>query len=212
MSSTDWLPTASDVAALLRARTKDDTGRELGDWSDATRPTSDEVDVLIAQAADFVAAAVGGVPDRCAASAKSATLLRAAMLVELSYFPEQVRSDRSPYPELRELYDVAAQSALTCVTTGGAEGGSAGGEGYAYHSVRVVPTTLESGYGVGWRHPEYPSTWQQPCFAPTPQTPSLIDEPDTLDPRPAEIIVGHPAEGDVERGLPPIITRPADAP
>jgi hypothetical protein len=210
MSTTDWLPTPGDVAALLRARTKDDTGRELGDWTDATRPTASEVQVLIVQAADFVAAAVGGVPDRCASSAKSATLLRAAMLVELSYFPEQVRSDRSPYPELKELYDNAAESARTCVTTGGETGGSGGGEGYAYHSLPTIPATLESVYGVGWRHPEYPSTWQHPCFAPTPQTPALIDEPDVLDPRPAEIIVGHPAEGDSERGLPPIITEHDD--
>lgn len=194
MSTTDWLPTSSDVAALLRARTKDDTGRELGDWSDSTRPTAAEVDVLIAQAAQYVTASIGGVPERCASAAAQAVLMRAAMLVELSYFPEQVRSDRSPYPELKELYDVAQQAALTCVTSGGDTGGAGGGEGYSYHSLPTVPLTLERMYGVGWRHPEYPATWQDPCTPPTPATPALIDEPDTLDPvpPPGDIVIGHP--------------------
>lgn len=204
MSTIDWLPSSDDVAAILRARTKDDNGRELGVWTDATRPTGPEVDVLIAQAADFVAAAIGGVPDRCAGAAGAAVLLRAAMLVELSYFPEQVRSDRSPYPELKELYDTAEESARTCVTSGGESGGE-GGEGYSYHSLPIRPETLESLYGVGWRHPEYPSTWQQWYLPPTAAQPALIDEPDTLAPPLEPIVVGYPAEGDPERGLPPII-------
>jgi hypothetical protein len=190
MNTTDWLPTPTDVAALLRARTKDDTGRELGDWSDATRPTAQEVDVLIAQAASFVAASVGGVPDRCSDAAAQATLLRAAMLVELSYFPEQVRSDRSPYPELKELSDLALQGAMTCVTSGGESGGGAGGEGYSYHSLPVVPATLAD--SIGWRHPEYPETWQLACVPPTPAVPALIDEPDTADPYVPDIVIGYP--------------------
>lgn len=206
MSTTVWLPTSSDVAAILRARTKDSHGVEQGDWTSDTRPTGPEVDVLIAQAADFVAAAVGGVPDRCASAASAATLLRAAMLVELSYFPEQVRSDRSPYPELKELYDTALESARTCVTSGGESGSSAGGEGYSYHSLPIRPETLESAYGVGWRHPEYPVTWQRALFAPTTVEPALIDEPDTLaPPAPDTIVIGHPSGGDAARGLPPII-------
>jgi hypothetical protein len=162
--------------------------------------------VLIAQAADFVAAAIGGVPDRCAAAAGSAVLLRAAMLVELSYFPEQVRSDRSPYPELKALADDALTAALTCVTSGGEAGSTEGGAGYSYHSLPVSPATLDAIYGVGWRHPEYPATWQRPCFAPTSAEPALIDEPDTLDPvpPPGDVVIGHPAEGDAARGLPPI--------
>jgi hypothetical protein len=198
MSTPDWLPTSSDVAALLRARTKDDTGRELGDWSDETRPTASEVDALIAQTADYVAAAIGGVPDRCAGAASQAVLLRTAMLVELSYFPEQVRSDRSPYPELKELADTALDSARTCVASGGAAGTTEGGEGYSYHSLPIVPATLDALYGVGWRHPENPATWQDPCAPPTPATPALIDEPDTLDPvpPPGDIVIGHPPFGD----------------
>jgi hypothetical protein len=46
-----WLATPEDVAALLRSRTKDDAGRELGAWTDATRPTLVDVEQLIALAA-----------------------------------------------------------------------------------------------------------------------------------------------------------------
>jgi hypothetical protein len=36
-----YLPTPTDVARLLRARTTDSNGTELGDWSEDTRPTAE---------------------------------------------------------------------------------------------------------------------------------------------------------------------------
>ncbi|NAZ73858.1 hypothetical protein GTQ99_00235 [Kineococcus sp. T13] len=42
--------------------------------------------------------------------------LRAAMAVELSYFPEQIQTDSSPYDRLKELYDQGVKAALPRVT------------------------------------------------------------------------------------------------
>lgn len=203
-----WLPTADDVAALLRARTKDSTGRELGTWSDDTRPSTTEVESIIVLASrQTIGTTYDGGP--CDALVAAATCYRAACIVELSYFPEQVRSDRSPYDELKQLLDETIVSLRECQASGGGNGSGTTGEGYTYHSLPLVPETLARYYangGWGWRNPEDPATWRQPCFAPTPANPARIDEheppPEPLHP----IIIGHPAEGDVELGLPPIIT------
>lgn len=202
-----WWPTPDDVATLLRARTKDDTGRELGTWTDATRPTNVEVQSIIELAARQTVSDEFAGP--CERSAFAAINYRAACIVELSYFPEQVRSDRSPYEELKALADAALDELQTCISSGTSDGGDPGGEGYTYHSLALVPATTWAYYqggGWGWRNPEFPSTWQKPCFAPTPETPARIDEPEPPPLPLVPIIVGHPAEGDVERGLPPIIT------
>lgn len=196
-----WACTPADVAAILRARTKDSTGRELGVWSDDTRPTLDQVGELIVLAAQHVQGAVGGVIDVCADAATSACALRAALLVELSYFPEQVRSDRSPYPELRDLYDQAETALRTCVSSGGAEGGE-GGLGYGYHNMPVTPETLAKAYLYGWRNPEFPVNWVLPQCP----LPAVVDEPETpLMPVPDPLVIGYPSAGDPARGLPPIV-------
>jgi hypothetical protein len=205
-----WLATPEDVAALLRSRTKDDAGRELGVWSDATRPTLPEVEHLIAFAAAQATDADGPLI-ACAPLCRNVIALHTACLVELSYFPEQVRSDRSPYSELRELLADAVTGFDACKRSGSADDPGAG-EGYSYFSLNVDSETTARVYGegaaLGWRTPENPATWRKPCFAPTPETPALIVEPEP-PPEPLQnIVVGHPAEGDVEQGLPPIITKP----
>ncbi len=71
------------------------------------------------------------------------------MLVELSYWPEQVRSDRSAYTEYERLFNAAMTALAECIAAGG--GGDVTGEGYTYHSLPVVPETTErfyGGYGV----------------------------------------------------------------
>jgi len=191
-----WLPTADDVAALLRARTKDATGRELGAWTDETRPTLTEVEDLILISAEYIVGVAGLPPDACTSAARGATTLRAAMMVELSYFPEQVRSDRSAYAELKDLYDASEIALTACITGGG--GGEGGGADYTYHSLPIVPATLADSTS-GWRHPEYPATWQNACRPPTPAEPALVDEPDQLKPvgEPEyPIIVGDPNQVD----------------
>jgi hypothetical protein len=102
----NFLPTISDVGALVRARTKDDAGNEIGTFTSVTRPTGDEVLRLIDQAAGDVTALVDyTIPVNCYRQASSVIALRAAMLVELSYFPEQINTGRSPYEQFKLLFD-----------------------------------------------------------------------------------------------------------
>jgi hypothetical protein len=90
-----YTPTTTDVARLLRARTKDATGVELGDWSAETRPTDTEVADLIDQATGPVLAELGRLedpadPERYAdllPAARFLVTLGTACLVEKSYYP-----------------------------------------------------------------------------------------------------------------------------
>jgi hypothetical protein len=110
------VPTTANVAALLRARTKDLDGQELGDFTDNTRPTGPEVDTIIAMAYDEVTGRAGAnLRPRCAALAFMLVVIRAAMWVEGSYWPEQVRSDRSIFAELAEQYNNGLTTLDTCV-------------------------------------------------------------------------------------------------
>ena len=103
----DWAPSVEDVGALLRARTVEaDTGEELGTFTDDTRPTSTAVVSLIDAATDDVVSAVGGqVPQGAGVPARRVAALGAALLVELTYFPEQLETGQSAYERLKELYD-----------------------------------------------------------------------------------------------------------
>jgi hypothetical protein len=110
-----------EVAALLRARTQDDHDDEIGTFDDNTRPTGTEVEKIIRQAATVVYGRVGSVEDdvlTCSTAqdikdgAKYHVALLAAMLVELSYFPEQVRSDRSAFEHYRDLWDMGMDALI----------------------------------------------------------------------------------------------------
>lgn len=82
----------SDVAALLRARTRDANGNELGTFTDdgRTRPTAAEVETLIDFAAgDVIGNIDGPLPQNLREEARRLVALGAALLVEGSYFPEQ---------------------------------------------------------------------------------------------------------------------------
>ena len=105
-------PTVEDVAALLRARTQDNNDVEIGTFNDDTRPTGDEVQKMIDMAADLIYGATGdltALPCSGAENIREAAnrfwALMSAMLVELSYFPEQVEDNRSPYEHYKELFD-----------------------------------------------------------------------------------------------------------
>lgn len=102
------IPTVADVGALLRARTKTPGGGEAGTFNQQTRPTDEQVASLIRKAVGTVSLTVGDVvPASLIDEVKEVTSIRAAMLVELSYFPEAVASDRSPYAQLKDLWDEA---------------------------------------------------------------------------------------------------------
>lgn len=143
------LPTTADVAAILRARTKDLDGAEVGDFTDNTRPTGTEVDRLIAMAYAEVSGQVGtNLYEPCASSARTLIAVRAAMWVELSYWPEQVRSDRSAYAELEDQWTASLPALIACVE-GNLPG--AGGEsplGYRFGTLDVHGWTSSPYYGT----------------------------------------------------------------
>lgn len=116
------VPDLADVGALLRARTVDDNGNELGTFTSATRPTNTEVLSLIDDAVRDVRRHVGPAldtteDDNLLASAKKLAAIRAAMLVELSYFPEQVADDQSPYGRYKEMWDEGIASLAASLTS-----------------------------------------------------------------------------------------------
>jgi hypothetical protein len=100
-------PTIADVAALIRARTKDSNGNEIGTFTPDTRPTDAQCTEAIVHAQQAIHNKVGALSDLCAPQAKLAATYGAAAEIELSYFPEQARTDRSPYTYLIARWEEA---------------------------------------------------------------------------------------------------------
>ena len=118
----------ADVAAWLRARTQDSEGREVGLFTEDTRPSVGQVDVALKQARTLVAGKAGLTPpDPCAGLYETVVALQAACIIEKSYFPEQVVSGRSAYEQLAEELTAAMDALNTCIVSGGlgpVEGGA----------------------------------------------------------------------------------------
>lgn len=109
-SRSNYTPGVGDVGALLRARTRDSDGNEVGTFTDKTRPTATQAERLIDMAASLVGTTIGyDVPTDLWPAAANLITLRAAMFVELSYFPEQVRAQASPYQQYKLLADEAIE-------------------------------------------------------------------------------------------------------
>ncbi len=133
----DWRPALVEVGALLHARTRggvEEGGKELGTFTDQTNPTADQVESMISYATSSVASRIGLSPctDALTARARGMAALYTAMLIELSYFPEQVGSDRSPYEKYKELYDQGMEALTEAIAEncdGGGDGLSVGGDG-----------------------------------------------------------------------------------
>lgn len=102
-------PTVTDIAALLRARTRSDDeqiGEELGTFNDRTRPTGTQVQALIQIAVNQLRTDTNvAIPLRFATQAKSLVALNAATLVEDSFTPEQAGvDDWSPATKYAAMY------------------------------------------------------------------------------------------------------------
>ena len=109
-------PTVDDVAAIIRARTKDSNGNEIGTFTDETRPTSAQAQEAIDHQVTLLHTKVGTVGPGCSAVAQMCAAYGAAAEIELSYFPEQARSDRSPYTYLVARYDEYLNGLVACVS------------------------------------------------------------------------------------------------
>lgn len=133
-------PTVDEVALLIRARTKDALGNEVGTFDEDTRPTGDQVDEQITAAAPLVwmrLPPIDSLPSELVPAVASLVAYRAALRIEKSFFPEQVRSDRSAYDQLLAEYvsDLAALiDAIHNAATSGDIAGETGGP-----DIAVIP-------------------------------------------------------------------------
>jgi hypothetical protein len=121
-------PSVDDVALLIRARTKDSHGNEVGTFDDETRPTADQVEEQIDAALPLVLMRLPEVeklPTELVPAIAAVVAYRAALRIEKSYYPEQVRSDRSAYDQLLGEY-LADLEALVDAATAGPEGATSG--------------------------------------------------------------------------------------
>lgn len=92
---------------MLHARTKDNTGNELGVFTAATRPTAEQVEKLIDQAVGEIVMRVAcDMPTEFVAAAREAAVLRTVMFIELGYYPEHgTGADRTTYTSARLTYN-----------------------------------------------------------------------------------------------------------
>lgn len=96
------LPTVDQVAALVRARTRDRFGNELGTFTEDTRPTAAAVETLIASEATIVAMRTGDTAalecptaDQVRAAEAAVIAKRVAAIVEASYRPDELADGRT---------------------------------------------------------------------------------------------------------------------
>lgn len=123
MAIEDLTPNVAEVAAHLRARTKDRFS-EKGTFTDETRPTKAQVEEDIPYGVRRITAKIGTEickgddADRQASlyeDGRDLAALATALRIERSYFPEQVGSGKSPYKEMLEEYKEAAESFVEAV-------------------------------------------------------------------------------------------------
>jgi hypothetical protein len=96
-------PSVDDVALLIRARTKDSSGNEVGTFDDDTRPTETQVESQIDKSVALILIRLPPVeqlPPELVPAISAVVALEAACKIEKSYYPEQVRTDRSAHAQL----------------------------------------------------------------------------------------------------------------
>jgi hypothetical protein len=123
-------PSLADVGALIRTRTTPrGATAELGTFTADTRPTGDQVSALITKSVGKVlekveiAGLVGGnLPTELLDPAREAAALRTAMLVELTFYGDQISVSRGPFKELKDLYKEAIDELAAAVEAIGPDG------------------------------------------------------------------------------------------
>jgi hypothetical protein len=128
-SNVNWRPSVEDVANIIRARTVDDEGNELGRFTDDTTPTYEQADELIDKAVEdlypifksTVADAPvppNSSPEEYRKAVAALAAARAALLVELTLYGKEVAAGNSPYKQMwddyrQQLLQVASMLGLT---------------------------------------------------------------------------------------------------
>jgi hypothetical protein len=119
-----YTPSVQDVARYLRARTRGPDGSEVGTFDSTTVPTDDQVEAIIDLAMPIVSGMLGLVPATCEVGARSLAALKAAEMIEVSYFPEQL-APGGTVTALRALYADLLPAVQMCVSGDGTGGGGA---------------------------------------------------------------------------------------
>jgi hypothetical protein len=97
-------PSVDEIGALLHARTNVG-GVEVGTFTDSTRPTDAQVQALIDMAVSDLQTRVGTVlPEDLVVEGRRLASLQAAALVEASFFPGELDTDRSAYRQYTAMY------------------------------------------------------------------------------------------------------------
>lgn len=150
-------PTVEQVAAWVPSRTNDDFNNRQNTFNENTQPTGTQAASLIDMAKSHIEAQVGS--DLCDAIVQSkpqgVTALYAAMLIELTYFPEQIRANQSPYPELKNLYDSQLEQLRSdvseeCGDVPGSEPGAEAGGGAQSPEWDFDVSTVPLGRELPW--------------------------------------------------------------
>lgn len=160
-----YQPAVWEVAAYVRARTKDTSGGEAGTFTFATSPTDTEVRDIIRVAAGKVASRFGTtVAASLALAAREVVALRAAMLVELTFFGDQIQAGRSPYTELKELYEQAYTDLLEARKDLGADALAGTGDDLSAAGLPASAYPAVTLCHVPGSESPWPDTWPLPDF------------------------------------------------
>jgi hypothetical protein len=106
-----WVPDLREVAVHIRARTVErNTNNFAGVFTNMTRPSDDEAWEAIDLAEDDVIAETGALDPTWISpegnkAVRSLIALRAAMIIERSYYSEQIGTNKSPYPALERDWE-----------------------------------------------------------------------------------------------------------
>lgn len=138
-----WLCTVYDVALKDLSRTRDSYGNMVGTFTQDTTPKDDQVVAMIQRLGPAVADAIGDViPTAFFDDAQNVLATRVAMQIELDYYPDQVNTGRSIYPQLEKMYETELARLQTAITSSsGGEVDPTGAAGHAQWSFPAVPLT-----------------------------------------------------------------------
>jgi hypothetical protein len=145
-------PTVEQVAVLIRARTKDDVGNEVGTFDSDTRPTDVQVEEMIDGAFDSIAMRLPdptAMPVDVLAGMVQVVALETACRIEKTFWPEQVRTDRSNYAVLKVERDEELAALVEVAKD------AAGSTEYAMGDISSVPVGSWTSIPPSWLPDEY---------------------------------------------------------
>ena len=137
----DVRPSQAELGSLMRARTRIPGGTLQGYFGDNTNPTGEQAREQLDFATDLVLTKLGmDIAPRFFRMVRRAILLKAAALIELTYYPEQANDDQSAYSLYQAQYTELI-AALTDALLGNEPGGSAGAGKGGFGMIPIVGRT-----------------------------------------------------------------------